>query len=430
MHSILAIPFTVGVVFVQLSSGAAIHERQWGWNQGNWEHHPSHHHSSYSHKATSTKNHTGTAIATPPHRPSGTGITFSPTLVATGVPTASATSISTGDDETGDDEDSDSTTALTDGEAFSTAAPSSVATGGAATSSAPLTLTVEPVPVSSGPSTPSTFATSVVRTAAQTSVAPSKSTSALASASSSASSTAGSYWKPSAGATWQIQLAGGVSDPTYAADVFDIDLFDNDAATISTLHSNGKKVICYFSAGSFEDWRPDAGSFQASDKGAALDGWAGEWWLNTNSANVRNIMTSRIELAKTKGCDGVDPDNVDGYANTNGISLTEDSAVDYMTFLADAAHSRGMSIGLKNAAGLVEKLLPIMEFHVNEQCVQYGECQKFQPFIDAGKPVFHIEYPDGAPNVAADVKAKDCGVTGFSSVMKKINLDSWIDSCQ
>jgi hypothetical protein len=287
-----------------------------------------------------------------------------------------------------------------------------------------LTLTVEPVPASSSSSSSSTLATSV-RTAVQISATASKSTSASA----SASSTAGSYWKPAAGATWQIQLAGGVSDPTYAADVFDIDLFDNDVATINTLHSNGKKVICYFSAGSFEDWRPDAGSFQAADKGAALDGWAGEWWLNTNSANVRNIMTTRIELAKTKGCDGVDPDNVDGYSNTNGIGLTEDNAVDYMTFLANAAHSRGLSIGLKNAAGLVEKLLPSVEFHVNEQCVQYGECDKFQPFIDAGKPVFHIEYPDDAPNVAADVKAKDCGVTGFSSVMKKITLDSWVDSC-
>jgi len=160
-----------------------------------------------------------------------------------------------------------------------------------------------------------------------------------------------------------------------------------------------------------------------------VDGWAGEWWLNTNSANVRTIMTARVELAKTKGCDGVDPDNVDGYSNANGVGLTEDNAVDYLTFLADTTHSRGLSIGLKNAGGLVGKTLPIMEWQVNEQCVQFEECNLFQPFIDAGKPVFHIEYPDDAPNVATDVKSKDCGVTGFSSVLKQLALNAWVDSC-
>lgn len=238
-----------------------------------------------------------------------------------------------------------------------------------------------------------------------------------------------SHWTPSAGATWQIQLSGDVTDFTYNAEVFDIDLFDNSAATISTLHANNKKVICYFSAGSYEDWRPDAASFQAADKGSAMDGWPGEWWLNTNTANVRSIMTTRIELAKTKGCDGVDPDNVDGYTNSNGVGLTQDDAVNYLTFLAGAAHSRGLSIGLKNAGGIVAQTLSIMDWEVNEQCVQYTECDLFQPFIDAGKPVFHIEYPADAPNVAASEKTADCNVTGFSSVLKNMDLDAWVEAC-
>jgi endo-alpha-1,4-polygalactosaminidase (GH114 family) len=259
----------------------------------------------------------------------------------------------------------------------------------------------------------------------------SQSTSASVSTASSAPTTgSGSYWKPSAGTNWQIQLTGAVTDTSPTSEIYDIDLFDNDATSISNLKAANKKVICYFSAGSYEDWRPDAASFQASDKGSAMDGWAGEWWLNTNSANVRTIMTARIEQAKTRGCDGVDPDNVDGYDNTNGVGLTEADAVDYLTFLADAAHSRGLSIGLKNAGGLVAKTLDIMEWQVNEQCVEYGECDLFQPFITAGKPVFHIEYPDGAPNVATNVKTKDCAPTGFSSVLKLLALDAWVDSCQ
>ena len=93
-------------------------------------------------------------------------------------------------------------------------------------------------------------------------------------------------------------------------------MFNNTAETIHDIQSNGHKVICYFSAGSYEDWRPDADQFQnGTDLGKPLDGWPGEWWLNTTSANVRRIMLSRLDIASKKGCDGVDPDNVDAYVS-------------------------------------------------------------------------------------------------------------------
>lgn len=44
------------------------------------------------------------------------------------------------------------------------------------------------------------------------------------------------------------------------------------------------------SAGSYENWRPDAADFPAADVGAPLAGWAGEKWLNIRSTAVRAIM--------------------------------------------------------------------------------------------------------------------------------------------
>ena len=82
-------------------------------------------------------------------------------------------------------------------------------------------------------------------------------------------------------------------------------------------------------------------------------------------------MTNRIVLAVTNGCDGVDLDNIDGYVNNNGLGLTNDTAIDYMTFLADQAHSRGLAIGPKNAAEIVASVLPHVEWQVNEECLQY-----------------------------------------------------------
>jgi len=46
-------------------------------------------------------------------------------------------------------------------------------------------------------------------------------------------------------------------DTTVNVEIFDIDLFDVPQSTIDTLHARGSKVICYISAGTWENWRPD-----------------------------------------------------------------------------------------------------------------------------------------------------------------------------
>lgn len=127
----------------------------------------------------------------------------------------------------------------------------------------------------------------------------------------------GTFWQPPVNSTWQIVLSNaidvGPASATPDVDVFDIDLFTNTNETIATIHKLGKKVICYFSAGSYEPDRPDSSKFLPSDLGKVLDGWPDEKWLNINSSNVRSIMAARIQLASQKGCDAIDPDNVDGY---------------------------------------------------------------------------------------------------------------------
>jgi hypothetical protein len=132
-------------------------------------------------------------------------------------------------------------------------------------------------------------------------------------------------WTPAVNTSWQIVLLNPLDLPSDSkavvpdVDVFDIDLFTNSVEVIATLHKLGKKVICYFSAGSYEPYRPDSGDFKEADKGKEMDGWPGEYWLDLNSKNVRSIMSKRIELAATKGCDAVDPDNVDGYVSLSSF---------------------------------------------------------------------------------------------------------------
>jgi hypothetical protein len=94
------------------------------------------------------------------------------------------------------------------------------------------------------------------------------------------------------------------------ATVWDIDLFDNPASAIKTFKAAGKIVICYFSAGTAEDWRDDYKDFAAADLGKVLPEWPNEKWVRTTSQSIRNIMAKRIKLAADKGCDAIDPDNI------------------------------------------------------------------------------------------------------------------------
>lgn len=115
------------------------------------------------------------------------------------------------------------------------------------------------------------------------------------------------------GMKFQIVLSSVIDTTkplTPDAPVFDIDMEGTPAATIATLKAKGKTTICYFSAGTHEDWRSDAKSWDPSDYGNQLADWPGERWANINSQGVRNIMEERIKRAAEKGCDALDPDNI------------------------------------------------------------------------------------------------------------------------
>jgi hypothetical protein len=228
-------------------------------------------------------------------------------------------------------------------------------------------------------------------------------------------------WTPKIGETWQYQLQGQI-DTTVNAAVFDIDGFDNSASTVTTLHNKGRHVLCYLSAGSWEDWRPDAASFPASVKGQS-NGWPGEKWLDIRQVAVlKPIMAARFDMCKAKGFDAVEPDNVDGYTNSTGFPLTAAQQATYNKMLAQLGHDRGLKVGLKNDIDQVGTLVGSFDFAVNEQCFQYKECDTLEPFITAGKPVFNVEYK--TTNVCAQA-----AILRFSSIQKKLSLDAYRISC-
>ena len=200
-----------------------------------------------------------------------------------------------------------------------------------------------------------------------------------------------SWYQPPISSTWHWQLQGKIN-PNLPVDIYDIDLLDSPKSLIQTIHSNGKKVICYFSAGSYENWRDDTGAFDKAALGLSLAEWEGERWLDIRSNSIKPIMLARLDIAQQKNCDGVEPDNIDGYANKSGFELTADDQLNYNKWLAEQAHARGLSIGLKNDLDQVEELVQYFDFAINEQCFEYKECQHLTAFTQSGKAVFNAEY--------------------------------------
>jgi hypothetical protein len=233
--------------------------------------------------------------------------------------------------------------------------------------------------------------------------------------------TGSTCWYPPPAARWQYQLqgvsgyssTGGINVSITAVPftggnavhpyVFDIDLYVDqsisgnnstlDTAAVNAIHAMGARAICYLDAGTWENWRPDAGQFPSSVLGRN-NGWPGEKWLDIRQTSVLfPLMQARVQKCVQAGFDGVEWDNVDGYSNRTGFPLTASNQIDYNANLANMAHQAGLTVALKNDVEQLPSLAPYFDDAINEQCQQYSECDGYiATFISAGKAVFQVEY--------------------------------------
>lgn len=246
-------------------------------------------------------------------------------------------------------------------------------------------------------------------------------------ASTSTSSTKIKIWRPVPGTTWQWQLDTPV-DTSVDAQVFDIDLFANNAMLVATLHSKGAKVICYTSVGSREDWQADANKFPPEIVGKDYPGWPDEKFLDIRQIDkLAPIMLARLDLCKQKGFDGVEPDNIDTYNTETGFSVTYQDQLKYNRWLAGQAHARGLSIGLKNDGDQAADLANDFDWALTEDCFYQNWCAQMKPFIQQGKAVFAAEYSD--TGITLDDFCPLAKEIQFSPIFKNRNLNVFRTAC-
>lgn len=236
-----------------------------------------------------------------------------------------------------------------------------------------------------------------------------------------------SIWKPAVKTSFQWDLTDHV-DQTVDADVFDIDLFENDKEVINALHDKGRRVICYISVGSWEDYRPDKDLFPDSVIGKDYQGWSGEKWLDIRQIELlAPIMRRRFDMCKEKGFDAVEPDNIDGYLQDTGFPLTYKDQIVYNKWLAGEVHIRGLSIGLKNDGEQAYDLIDVFDWALSEDCFADNWCEEFAIFPGSGKPVFMVEYTD--KDMTLEKFCEKADKLSFNGILKNRELDAWHETC-
>ena len=250
------------------------------------------------------------------------------------------------------------------------------------------------------------------------------------------------WWQPRASdnLAWQWQLQGEI-DTTFDVDVYNIDLAV-PVEKVQTLKARDIKVICYFSAGTVEYFRPDSDQFADTIVGEQYEDLTDERWLDySNFQEFAPVMEARMDTCKAKGFDAIEMDNVDAHnyetrdENGNVVSIGTnfgiklEHSIAYIQWLASEAHQRGLSVGLKNAEEMAADVVADVDWMLTEDCYVDAWCHEATVFVENNKPVFMTEYVDLVPDFTPACELAK--TLGFSAIWRDpgLELDTYV-ACQ
>ncbi|MDP9080455.1 MAG: endo alpha-1,4 polygalactosaminidase [Bacteroidota bacterium] len=240
------------------------------------------------------------------------------------------------------------------------------------------------------------------------------------------------WWQPAAGVSFDWELDDISSANTYSGSVVDVDAFTTTAETVAALHTKGKKVIAYLSVGTLENDRPDASLLPSEVIGKTYPEWPNEKWLDIRQIDkLKPWLNSRFNMIIKKGFDGVEPDNVDAYQNNTGFAIAITDTKKYVDYLITLAHNNGLSIGQKNVSELTTEYAAKFDWALTEDAFQQGWQNDLAPYIKLNKPVFAVEYTDlTSQKTFEDNVCPKAGQLGYTAILKKRDLDAWVDKCK
>jgi hypothetical protein len=269
-------------------------------------------------------------------------------------------------------------------------------------------------------------------------------------------------WQPPASADWQWEIGvplvlrnahlmgtgvrayNGDRPPGDNPKIYDIDAIENPAATVRALHHRGDHVICYLEVGAAGNYYSAAQEgvrttyyrqlLAAHDLGRKLPGYP-ERFVNINARSALSIIKSMIlKQCAAKGFNGVETDLDETFGNNEGptgFRITQADEERYLTRLASYLHHLGLAWIAKNLddtgrPSFVDRMEPLAQGIITEQCRQYRTCALLRPFERARKWIGDAEYP---PETQAEFCRQD-NAAGLNGILFRPSLTGARKPCR
>ncbi|KAI9337305.1 hypothetical protein BDR26DRAFT_864155 [Obelidium mucronatum] len=130
------------------------------------------------------------------------------------------------------------------------------------------------------------------------------------------------------------------------------------------------------------------------------------------------------------------------YAGKDGFTppISDQDSVDYINWLTGTVHDLNLAVASKNG-GLFyathPELVSKFDFAVVEECAASGNCNLYDVFVKAGKPVFAADYKDkgkdGGCKPITGTVAEACAVLNshnFEGIIKSCGLGATVVQCR
>jgi len=148
---------------------------------------------------------------------------------------------------------------------------------------------------------------------------------------------------------------------------------------------------------------------------------------------LRPLISKRLELAKTIGCDAVVAELHDllSYQANPGHGFENLQPSDYTswsTALTERAHGLTLSMGLLSSTAMgVDGMARLFDWLLIERCGEFDDCDTSRSFIDLDRAVFAIEFDldlDGEANVETIVCGNLAEAGIADGILKSAELSS------
>lgn len=176
-----------------------------------------------------------------------------------------------------------------------------------------------------------------------------------------------------------------------------IDPFQDDIpSSISAIKANGNEVGAYISIGTGETYRDDYTAMQAFLVTTPWGEWPDEYFVNSTTTGIIDIMKARIDQIAIWGCDWVEFDNMDWFYDDDlraiyGFQVTEAEGIAFFQELCDYVHQKGMKCMAKNMVDNASDFDGVLYESYNDD-KNWWDQSGAQSFLNAGKLVIINHY--------------------------------------